>query len=56
MKYYTSPVPRLTLTLSHIVLNEDMCSKLVSQLFDQWMYTAPDSPFNDVSNEDVECT
>ena len=49
MKYYNS---RQELKvdvdfIKSIVLDEDMCSKLVSQLFDQWMYTAPDSPFND---------
>ena len=38
-----------------IVLDEELCSHLVSQLFDQWMYTSPDSPFNDINDEDVEC-
>ena len=57
MKYYNSREELKVDVdfIKSIVLDEDMCSKLVSQLFDQWMYTAPDSPFNDVSNEDVEC-
>lgn len=41
--------------IKSIVLDEDMCSHLVSQLFDQWMHTAPDSPFNNFNDEDIEC-
>lgn len=57
MKYYNSR-EELKIDvdfIKSIVLDEDLCSELVSQLFDQWMYTAPDSPFNDFNNEDVEC-
>ena len=57
MKYYNSREELKVDVdfIKSIVLDEEMCSHLVSKLFDQWMYTAPDSPFNDVTNEDVEC-
>jgi len=41
--------------IKSIVLDDDLCSHLVSQLFDQWMYTSPDSPYNDINDEDIEC-
>ena len=57
MKYYNSREELKVDVdfIKSIVLDEEMCSHLVSQLFDQWMYTSPDSPFNDLTNEDVEC-
>lgn len=57
MKYYNSREElRVDVDfIKSVVLDDEMCSHLVSQLFDQWMYTSPDSPFNDVTDEDVEC-
>tara|TARA_Y100001970_G_C14070316_1_gene769046 strand:- start:300 stop:599 length:300 start_codon:yes stop_codon:yes gene_type:complete len=55
MKYYQS---RQELKvdvdfIKSIVIDVDRCSDLVSQLFEQWMYTSPDSPFNDFDQNDV---
>jgi len=57
MKYYNSREELMVDVdfIKSILLDDELCSHLVSQLFDQWMYAAPDSPFNDFNNEDVEC-
>ena len=57
MKYYNSREELKVDVdfIKSIVLDEELCSHLVSQLFDQWMYTSSDSPFNDVNQEDVIC-
>lgn len=57
MKYYNSREELKVDVdfIKSIVIDEELCSHLVSQLFDQWMYTSPDSPFNDINGGDVDC-
>ena len=38
-----------------IVTDVKKRDELVYQLFEQWMYTSTDSPFNDYNQEDVMC-
>ncbi len=50
MKYYNSREELKVDVdfIKSIVIDEEKCSQVVSQLFDQWMLTSPDSPFNDI--------
>ena len=41
--------------VTSIVTDPTKRDELVNQLFEQWMYTSPDSPFNDHSEEDISC-
>ena len=55
MKYYHSreELKNDVDFIKHIVIDKEKCSQLVSQLFDHWMHTAPDSPFNDIDDTEV---
>jgi hypothetical protein len=57
MKYYNSREELKVDVdfIKSIVIDEEKCSQVVSQLFDQWMLTSPDSPFNDIDQNDVVC-
>lgn len=41
--------------INSIVTDVKKRDELVYQLFEQWMYTSPDSPFNDLNQDDVMC-
>lgn len=41
--------------ITSIVTDLTKRDELINQLFEQWMYTSPDSPFNDHSEEDISC-
>jgi hypothetical protein len=57
MKYYQSrqELKEDVDFIKSIVIDGEKCSQVVSQLFDQWMLTSPDSPFNDFDQNDVVC-